>query len=167
MANTIFQHKRSGTPANVPSSLELGELAINYADGLIFYKNTTGHIVSISSGGNSFGTINANGTIVVADTPGDVLSLVAGNNVTFSVDAVNDKITINAIGGTSAGYFVGNNGDTGDLTDGLGDIFRVHSNTLTQNVTIISGTNATAGGPLTIANGVTLIIQTGARAAIV
>ena len=104
MANTIFQHKRSGTPANVPSSLELGELAINYADGLIFYKNTTGHIVSISGGGgggNSFGTINANGTLVVADTPGDVLSLVAGNNVTFSVDAVNDKIIINAIGGTS------------------------------------------------------------------
>lgn len=99
MANTIFQHKRSGTPANVPSSLELGELAINYADGLIFYKNTTGHIVSISGGGNSFGTINANGTLVVADTPGDVLSLVAGNNVTFGVDTVNDKITIDASGG--------------------------------------------------------------------
>lgn len=104
MANTVFQHKRSGTPANVPSSLELGELAINYADGLIFYKNTTGHIVSISGGGggNSFGTINANGTIVVADTPGDVLSLVAGNNVTFSVDAVNDIITINSSGGDIA-----------------------------------------------------------------
>lgn len=101
MANTIFQHKRSGTPSNVPSTLELGELAINYADGLIFYKNTTGQIVSISGsgGGNQFGTINANGTLVVADTPGDVLNLVAGTNVTFSVDAVNDIITINATGG--------------------------------------------------------------------
>jgi hypothetical protein len=100
MANTIFQHKRSGTPSNVPSTLELGELAINYADGLIFYKNTTGQIVSISgSGGNQFGTVNANGTLVVADTPGDVLNLVAGTNVTFSVDAVNDIITINATGG--------------------------------------------------------------------
>jgi len=98
MANTVFQHKRSGTPANVPSSLELGEIAINYADGLLFYKNTTGHIVSISSGTttNDFGTINANGTLVVADTPGDILNLVAGNNVTFGVDAVNDIITINA-----------------------------------------------------------------------
>jgi hypothetical protein len=101
MANTIFQHKRSGTPSNVPSTLELGELAINYADGLIFYKNTTGQIVSISGsgGGNQFGTVNANGTLVVADTPGDVLNLVAGTNVTFSVDAVNDIITINATGG--------------------------------------------------------------------
>lgn len=115
MANTVFQHKRSGTPTNVPSSLELGELAINYADGLIFYKNTTGHIVSISSGGggNSFGTINANGTLVVADTPGDVLSLVAGNNVTFSVDAVNDKITIDATGGDiSLAYTQANNAYT-------------------------------------------------------
>ena len=101
MANTIFQHKRSGTPSNVPSTLELGEIAINYADGLIFYKNTTGQIVSISGsgGGNQFGTVNANGTLVVADTPGDVLNLVAGTNVTFSVDAVNDIITINATGG--------------------------------------------------------------------
>ena len=104
MANTVFQHKRSGTPSNVPGSLELGEIAINYADGLLFYKNTTGHIVSISGsgggGGNDFGTINANGTLVVADTPGDILNLVAGNNVTFGVDAVNDIITINASGGS-------------------------------------------------------------------
>lgn len=101
MANTVFQHKRSGTPASVPSVLEFGELAINYADGLIFYKNATSHIVSISGGGggNAFGTINANGTLVVSDTAGDVLNLVAGTNVTFSVDAVNDIITINASGG--------------------------------------------------------------------
>lgn len=105
MANTVFQHKRSGTPANVPSTLELGEIAINYADGLIFYKNTTGHIVSISSGGNSFGTINANGTLVVADTPSDVLNLLAGNNVTFGVDTVNDKITINSSGGDVSPVF--------------------------------------------------------------
>lgn len=96
MANTVFQHKRSGTPASVPSVLEFGELAINYADGLIFYKNSTSHIVSISGGGggNAFGTINANGTLVVSDTAGDVLNLVAGNNITIVGDVVNDKITI-------------------------------------------------------------------------
>ena len=103
MANTVFQHKRSGTPASVPSSLEFGELAINYADGLIFYKNATSHIVSISGGGggNSFGTVNANGTLVVSDTNGDVLNLVAGNNITFGVDVATDRITINGGGGLS------------------------------------------------------------------
>jgi len=66
----------------------------------------------------------------------------------------------------SKGYFAGNNGDKGNAT-GLGDIFRVHSNTLSQNVTIYSGNNATATGPLTVTSGKTLTIQIGARVAIV
>ena len=65
------------------------------------------------------------------------------------------------------GYFTGNNGDKGNAT-GLGDIFRVHSNTLSQNVTIYSGNNATAVGPLNIVGtSTTLTIQPGARVAIV
>ena len=64
------------------------------------------------------------------------------------------------------GYFAGNNGDKGNAT-GLGDIFRVHSNTLSQNVTIYSGNNATAVGPLNITGSATLTIQPGARVAIV
>ena len=102
MANTVIQLKKSGTTSAVPSSLANGELAINYADGKIFYKHSNGTILSFSSGsggGDSFGTINANGTLVVAGTSGDILNLIAGNNITFGVDAVNDIITINATGG--------------------------------------------------------------------
>lgn len=40
MANTI-KIKNSGTATSVPSSLQYGELAINYADGKIFYKNNS------------------------------------------------------------------------------------------------------------------------------
>jgi hypothetical protein len=175
MANTVFQHKRSGTPSNVPPGLELGELAINYADGLIFYKNTTGQIVSISgSGGNDFGTINANGTLVVADTPGDVLNLVAGNNVTFGVDIVNDIITINASGGGGdispafdAANAAFNTANAAFDQANTGDIFRVHTNILTENVTIYTGNNALAAGPITIQSGKSLTIQTNARVIIV
>ena len=46
MANTI-KLKNSGTSTNVPSSLEHGELAINYADGKIFYKDSTNTIVHV------------------------------------------------------------------------------------------------------------------------
>ena len=46
MANTI-KLKNSGTSTNVPSSLEYGELAINYADGKIFYKDSTNAIVHV------------------------------------------------------------------------------------------------------------------------
>lgn len=44
MANTI-KIKNSGTSSSVPASLEHGELAINYTDGKIFYKNNANTIV--------------------------------------------------------------------------------------------------------------------------
>jgi hypothetical protein len=51
MANTILI-KRSGTANAVPLSvnLALGELAINYTDGKLFYKNGSGVVVSFASG---------------------------------------------------------------------------------------------------------------------
>lgn len=54
MANTI-KIKNSGTASNVPSALEHGELAINYADGLIYYKNSSNVITEFSSGGGGGG----------------------------------------------------------------------------------------------------------------
>ena len=58
-----------------------------------------------------------------------------------------------------AGYFQGNNGDTGDTTNGKGDIFRVNAQTLTSNVTIATADNATAAGPLTVDTSVTLTVN--------
>jgi len=58
-----------------------------------------------------------------------------------------------------AGYFEGNNGATGDTTNGKGDIFRVHSQTLSSNVTIGATDNALAVGPLTIDSSVTLTVN--------
>lgn len=101
MANTVIQLKKSSTPAATPSSLANGELAINYADGKLFYKNSAGYIVEISTGGgggNSFGTVNANGTMVVSDTSGDILTLIAGSGINIVGDAINDAITISAPG---------------------------------------------------------------------
>jgi hypothetical protein len=51
MANTI-KIKRSGTATQVPVSLEYGELAINYADGKLFYRDTSDQIVELSSSGS-------------------------------------------------------------------------------------------------------------------
>jgi hypothetical protein len=99
MPNTIITLKKSATPAAVPSSLEFGELAINYADGALFYKQANNSIATFSGGGgggDSFGTVNAAGTLIVADTPGDILTLESGTGITITGDAVNDKITISA-----------------------------------------------------------------------
>ena len=41
MANTVIQIKNSGTTGNTPATLNTGELAINYADGKLFYGNAS------------------------------------------------------------------------------------------------------------------------------
>lgn len=104
MANTLIALKRSGTVSSTPSSLEFGELAINYADGILYYKNATSDIVAFTSGGgNAFGTVNANGTLVVADASSDVLTLVAGNNISITADAGSDSITISSTASGTGG----------------------------------------------------------------
>jgi hypothetical protein len=47
MAN-IVKIKRSGTANAAPTSLEYGELALNYADGKLYYKNSSDNIVQFS-----------------------------------------------------------------------------------------------------------------------
>lgn len=69
-----------------------------------------------------------------------------------------------ALGG--GGYFQGNNGDVGTLA-GLNDIYRVHTNQQTTNVTIYSGNNALCAGPITISANRALTIQSNARVSIV
>ena len=120
MANTVIALKKSSTPAAEPSSLANGELAINFADGKLFYKNLTGQIVSFTSGSNSFGTVNANGTLIIADTLSDVLTIEAGVNISIVGDAINDKITINATGGGGGGSSA-NVGDTPPISPANGD----------------------------------------------
>ena len=41
MANTVIQLKNSGALGNTPGTLQPGELAINYADGKLYYGNQT------------------------------------------------------------------------------------------------------------------------------
>lgn len=56
MANTVFKIKRSSVPGKVPLSteLEIGELAINLADELLFSKNTSNTVFAI--GGSTSNT---------------------------------------------------------------------------------------------------------------
>lgn len=58
MANTI-KIKRSSTASATPNSLDYGELALNYADGKLFYKNSSNQIVEFSSSSSLAGTTYA------------------------------------------------------------------------------------------------------------
>ena len=70
-------------------------------------------------------------------------------------------IRLEATGAAGAGYFQGENGATGDTTNGKGDIFRVHEKELNTSVTIAGTDNALCAGPLTLATGVVITVSTG------
>ena len=99
MAQTI-KIKRSGSASATPSSLEHGELAINYADGKIYYKNSSNNIVEFTtSASGSFlplsgGTLTGNltsGTITVnpqnsTNEGGEIILKGAGSNEQINID---------------------------------------------------------------------------------
>lgn len=98
MANTVIKLRKSSIPSEIPSSLEYGELAINYADGMLYYKNSTGHIVGFSAAANvySFATINANNSLITAISNNSTLTINPGNNIEITGDIINDIVTIAA-----------------------------------------------------------------------
>lgn len=96
MSNTVIQIKKSTVSGNIPTSLAQGELAINTADGILFYKDPNNTIKSISTGSttNSFSTINVSSTLIIATNKTSILSFGANNGIIISGDFVSDTITI-------------------------------------------------------------------------
>jgi hypothetical protein len=111
----IIQLKHSGNTGNVPVTLANGELALNYADQLLFYRHANGSIVAIANGATigidqfardrsngaydkangavqfGFPTINVAGqNTVVATSNNDTLTLAAGPGIIITTDAGND-----------------------------------------------------------------------------
>jgi hypothetical protein len=85
MANTIISIRSSGVVGNTPSTLQPGELAINYADGKLYYGNSTSQVEIFSAGAatepaglngeiqfNSFGSFGSSGNFSY-DTANNVL----------------------------------------------------------------------------------------------
>jgi len=143
MANTI-KIKNSGTASNVPASLEYGELGINYADGKLFYKNSSNVIVEFGSSGSldslsdvvinspeEFQTLTYNGTNWVNSFASDV------------VLARNDELTT-----ITTGTVVYVSGSTGDHAK----VKRADNDSDTTSATIIgvAGANITSNsnGPI-------------------
>ena len=94
--NTAILLKKSGSEGNTPLDLVHGEIAINYVDGKLYYKNDLGDIVYITNQ-DTFNTVNSNGELVIATTPTDVLNVVAGNNISISTNTTTKTITINSL----------------------------------------------------------------------
>lgn len=121
MSTTAIKLKKSSVIGKVPTTgdIDYGEVALNYADGKLYYKTSSNDIkffldsdnivTSItnvvdsayvqarqaSAGNNIFSTVRVSGqSDVTADSASDVLTLVAGSNVTLVTNATNNSVTI-------------------------------------------------------------------------
>ena len=116
MANTVIQLKRSAATGNVPAYTDInyGELALNYADGKLYYRTVSDTVSSIFTP-NIYQTVNVNGTLLVPTSATEILSLQPKNSITLTANTITDTIEI---GETLTGNVVLNSGGTitGDLT---------------------------------------------------
>lgn len=102
IANTTILIKKSPISGNTPSSLANGEIAINQVDGKLFYSTPAGSVGYITNQ-QSFATINANSSLILASSPSDILNIVAGNNISISACTSTKTITISSTASGSSG----------------------------------------------------------------
>jgi hypothetical protein len=135
MTNTVLI-KRSSTANAVPvaGNLVAGELAINFTDGNLFYKNA-GNVVTVIAS-NQFSSVTGNVT--------------GGNILTGGV--------ISAVGNITGNYFIGNGSQlTGIVTSAGSSIING-----TSNVVVAASGNITVGvaGTATVATFTTTGLST-------
>ena len=108
-SNTIIQLKKSGISGNTPSDLSYGEVALNYAEGKLFYKNGVG--IKYITNQKTFDTINVNSSLILATSPTDTLSFVGVDGISITTNTATKTIIISGDGSSS------NGGSTVTITD--------------------------------------------------
>jgi len=131
------------------------------------YVNTSGSYTL--SGNINFTASNnyfSSGWKIGANVAANTQAIFFGNS---SVNAVVNSTGIYVNGAalaTGGGYYKGNDGEKG-LTASKGNLYRINSNTQTNNITISAGENALTVGPMVIDTGYNLTIEEGGRAVII
>jgi len=140
MTNTVLI-KRSATANSVPlaGNLSLGELALNYTDGNLFYKNSSNVVTVIAS--NKFLSVTGNvtagnlsGTSIVG-----TLTTAAQTNIT----SVGTLGSLTVTGNTTSGNIL-----TGGLISATGTVTGSQFNGSGAGLTSIPGANVTGTVPL-------------------
>jgi len=173
--------KRSNSPGSVPGagSLEYGELALNYQDGNLFYKNASNTVTVIAS--NQFlsvvGNITGGNVSVSGNVTGNYIlgngSQLTGLPATYSNANVSAFLadfgsnSISTTGNVTAGYFIGNGALLTGIasTDAFDTIVVPGQANLVANssgILNIQATGSTNGTTLTtdVANGILNISST-------
>jgi len=142
MTNTVLL-KRSGTANSVPlaANIAFGELAINYADGNLFYKNSGGTVTVIASnktlsvtgnitGGNllTSGLISATGNLTV----GNITTTIA--NVTTFNSSQGGNVSGTLVSTSANAQFINQTNSAGNIS-AAGNILGSLNLSITGNVT--------------------------------
>lgn len=116
MSNTVIQLKRSASTGNTPvyTDINYGELAINYADGKLFYRTASDTVSSIFTP-NLYETVNVNGTLLIPTSTTEILSFQPKNYITLTANTTTDTIEIGESLSTQVVFNTGGT-ITGDLT---------------------------------------------------
>jgi len=164
---TTLQSYYSNVAGHIPTSANLasGELAVNIADGILYYKDNTGtvQILSNASADAHLKWDAANATLIVLSN--GALEIPVGNAAQQPANAAVGMIRFN----TTLGEFVGYDGTAwgqigGGATGGGGDkVFVQNQTVVTTNYTLTTGFNAESVGPITINGGVTVTVPSGQR----
>lgn len=104
--------KRSGTSSQTPETLEHGELALNYADGKLFYKDATNAIAEIGGAGGGLDSAAIGGVEVLS-----YKTRLITNEDRFAIGQ-NANINNNGEGNIAIGFNAAANGDDGAVSLG-------------------------------------------------
>lgn len=88
---------RSTTPGASPSSLASGQIAINEADGVLFYRTAAGSVSQFSSGGGA--AVYAATSNFPATGSSSTIYLATSTNRVYRWDSTGAYVEIGAIGG--------------------------------------------------------------------
>ena len=172
MSNTILL-KRSGNAAVAPlaANLTLGELSLNYADGILYFLNSSNAVTVLANANTASGTQLVNGTSnVVTRTSGNVTVSSAGTaNVltitstgiyTTGLSSVTGNVTggniltagvVSATGNITGTYFIGNGSLlTGITSGGGGGVLTAAVDTFTGNGSTTTFTLSTTPSSITL-----------------
>lgn len=132
MTNTV-QLKRSSVANSVPGAGNLvsGELAINYTDGNLFYKNSSNVVTVIAS--NQFVSVTGNVTSGNINTTGNVSAagtIQSGNVIYTNVDGTSGQVLTTY--GNGQTYF-------STVASGSGGNITVYLRTGSMQVQILNG----------------------------
>lgn len=161
--NTTIQIKRSSEAGNVPGAgdIDYGELALNYADGIIYYKTPTDDIQSIYLQ-DVYRYVNVGATTLSANSIDTALTFQSSNAITISADAglntitIDETITGNVLpltGGTVSGNVTASNFITSGVLD-LGE-----TNSFANTRTVNAGPSVIDSFPTSINRSVKYFIQ--------